>query len=346
LDVARAAHVGVATVDRVINLRGGVTVKTSKKVIAAAQQLGLHRILPSLYHSGVRLDVILTQKEKPFMKRLNNAFIRTAMTLDRSVIIERTFYDGWSNSRLAARVRETHGDGLIMYGQESPELTDAMAAVSARGIPVVVIVSDLPSAIGHTYVGIDNKSAGRTAAFFLSKMSHRSGDVVVLCNSLRYHGHVDRVEGFREGLIAYGADLRLLEVLEGNDDLALSRQLLRASVRRSKNVAGIYNAGAANRAVERVLIEERLAGNVIFVGHELTDVTVKLLRDGTMTMTMDQNPEMEARYAIEALLRDLIGSSGSSPSPDDTIGHRPTGIVPFTLYTADTIPVGFSEDRP
>lgn len=39
--IAREAHVGVATVDRVINQRAPVRPETERKVIAAAQKLGL-----------------------------------------------------------------------------------------------------------------------------------------------------------------------------------------------------------------------------------------------------------------------------------------------------------------
>jgi LacI family transcriptional regulator len=57
--VAETAGVSSATVDRVLNERGNVSPKTAQKVINAARQIGLKRILPGSYHKGVRIEVLL-----------------------------------------------------------------------------------------------------------------------------------------------------------------------------------------------------------------------------------------------------------------------------------------------
>ncbi len=49
IDVARRAGVGHATVDRVLNERGGVRPETAKRVLDAARDLGFDRKLPTLY---------------------------------------------------------------------------------------------------------------------------------------------------------------------------------------------------------------------------------------------------------------------------------------------------------
>jgi LacI family transcriptional regulator len=69
--VAEAAGVGSATVDRVLNERGNVSPKTAQKVIIAARQVGLNRILPGSYHGGVRIEVLLIRPELPLIKRIN-----------------------------------------------------------------------------------------------------------------------------------------------------------------------------------------------------------------------------------------------------------------------------------
>ncbi|CAN7248805.1 substrate-binding domain-containing protein [Phyllobacterium sp. LjRoot231] len=338
-DVAKLANVGIATVDRVLNERGNVSALTAAKVIAAAEELGLRRILPAIYRSGIRVEVALAQRTAPFIKRLNSAFIRAASTLDRSVTIHRNFYDGWTPQKIAARLKANSNNGLIIYGHEDPEIKQVIDELSEAGIPVVTIVSDLPQTQRRAYVGVNNFSAGRTAAFFLSRMAHQSGDIIVLCHSFRYRGHMERVTGFESGLREYGKNLRLCEVLEGNDDISLSGRLLDKAIRQCPNLVGIYNAGGANRAVEQALTSSRLAGKVLFFGHELTDVTVRLLRSGTMTMTIDQNPEMEARHAIETMLHSIA-------RPSEVTTRSAMAYVPFTVHTVDSIPEGFSEDAP
>ncbi len=44
--LAKRIGVGVATVDRVLNERGGVSPETTRRVLQAAREAGLKRILP------------------------------------------------------------------------------------------------------------------------------------------------------------------------------------------------------------------------------------------------------------------------------------------------------------
>jgi hypothetical protein len=104
--VAETAGVSSATVDRVLNERGNVSPKTAQKVINAARQIGLKRILPSPYHKGVRIEVLLIRPELPLIKRINQYFINIASTLDRSVIVNRTILKNDDPKKFASHRRK------------------------------------------------------------------------------------------------------------------------------------------------------------------------------------------------------------------------------------------------
>lgn len=65
-EIAVAAGVSVATVDRVLNERGSVSSTARERVVAAARQLGVGRILPELHHKLVRIDLLLLLNETRF----------------------------------------------------------------------------------------------------------------------------------------------------------------------------------------------------------------------------------------------------------------------------------------
>lgn len=67
------------------------------------------------------------------------------------------------------------------------------------------------------------------------------------------------------------------------------------------DIAAIYNIGGGNRGIARALEEKGLARSVIFVGHELTPHTKRLLLNGVMDVVIDQNARVEAREAIAQL---------------------------------------------
>ena len=84
-DIARQAGVGTATVERVLNGRGGVRPATAAKVIAAARALDYPRRLPEVHRGLLRIEVILVRPETTFFRRLSRAFERINATLDPSV---------------------------------------------------------------------------------------------------------------------------------------------------------------------------------------------------------------------------------------------------------------------
>ena len=54
---------------------------------------------------------------------------------------------------------------------------------------------------------------------------------------------------------------------------------------------------------------------VVFIGHELTEHTRRFLLAGTMDAVIDQNPRVEAREAVDRLLRAARGEPGPEPIP-------------------------------
>ena len=277
--VAETAGVSSATVDRVLNERGNVSPKTAQKVINAARQIGLKRILPGSYHKGVRIEVLLIRPELPLIKRINQYFINIASTLDRSVIVNRTILKNDDPKKFASHLLSCKAQGIILYGREDKEVHDAIAAVSAAGKLVVTVISDMHESARFAYAGADHYAGGRTAGFFMSRMARRPGSVVILCNHHKYHGHVARIRGMQDALLEAGNGVAVSDVLEGRDEGQLSELLLTQALQGRSDVIGIYNAGAANLAVERAIKRSSLV-DPIFIGHELTENTIRMLREG------------------------------------------------------------------
>ena len=59
------AGVGTATVDRVLNERGNVSVDVADRVLSAAKGLNLRRVLPGTYRRTLRAEVLLARPELP-----------------------------------------------------------------------------------------------------------------------------------------------------------------------------------------------------------------------------------------------------------------------------------------
>jgi LacI family transcriptional regulator len=69
-EVARRAGVGLATVDRVLNERGGVAPETVHRVLQAAREIGLKRILPEEHRHPWQIELLLSSNDSFFFKQL------------------------------------------------------------------------------------------------------------------------------------------------------------------------------------------------------------------------------------------------------------------------------------
>ena len=61
------------------------------------------------------------------------------------------------------------------------------------------------------YVGLNNRKAGRTAAWIIARTAKRPGKVAVFVGSHRFHGHEMREIGFRSYFREYAPDFELVE---------------------------------------------------------------------------------------------------------------------------------------
>ncbi|MGA8586398.1 MAG: LacI family DNA-binding transcriptional regulator [Roseiarcus sp.] len=328
--VAQLAGVGIATVDRVLNERGSVAPETTRKVIDAARQLKLGRSLPIAYRRGLRLEVIMARPDLPLFQRLNRAFVDAASTLDRSVIVQRSFIDEAKPQLAAERILATQADAVILYGQELPSVIDAVTSITVGGKPVVTLCSDLPTSPRLAYVGIDHYSAGRTAAYFMTRMTRRQGPVIVLTHCLDYRAHAERIGGFRDWLSEHKADLSVACILEGREAPDLSERLLTEALLGYADAIGVYNTSDANVAVKQALQTTGRTGDIVFIGHELDAHTRRLLADGTMALTIDQNPERQARAALDTLLA-RFGYAEKMRFPESS------NDVPFSIYGPENV---------
>lgn len=307
-DIAKAAEVGTATVERVLNSRGNVKPETAAKVVLAARSLGYDRRLPEAYHGIIRIEVLMVRPDTPFFARLNQAFARIAATLDSSIVVHRTFLDELDPVGVARHIadRRVRRSGLIVVAPDHPEVRARLRDLRATGVAVAHIVSRIGEEAGP-FIGIDNYAAGRTAAYYMSHMlKPRRGRLVALCHSGAYQVHKDRIRGFSDYLAEHADPDRVFAlVMFGLDDRLRSAELFEDALRACPDIIGIYNAGGANTGIASVLERLDRGRSIMWIGHELTDRSRQWLRSGLMDIVLDQAPEVQARRAVDTILKQL-----------------------------------------
>ncbi|WP_439373064.1 LacI family DNA-binding transcriptional regulator [Bradyrhizobium sp. DASA03120] len=306
-DIAREANVGTATVERVLNDRGGVRIELAERVIKAAKKLkyGDRQLRP---HRGIiRIEVLLVQPDgEVFYADLNTAFQRISASLDPSILVHRTFVREDDIAGVAQHIAKPtlRRAGLIVLAPDHPEITESIRKARMSGVEVVQMLTgsagdDVP------YIGIDNYAAGRTAAYYMSRMLRgTSGTLLAMCHSGAYRAHRERIRGFSDYLTQHtNGDHKFYLVIFGHDDNLLSAERLTEALRDDNSVIGLYSVGAGKEGIAAAL--KAHPAKVFWIGHALTDSTAKCLRSGLMDICIDGAPETQARRSLDTMLRRL-----------------------------------------
>ncbi len=308
-EIARAAGVSTATVDRTLNNRPGVKARTRNQVLDAAVRLGYlpeHRVAaPGPTAGAATIDFVLPGGTNTFLKHLSEHLIALGETRRGEARVRVHHIDGFDPEALARTLLDLRrgANAIGVLPLEHPVVREAIREVVAGGVPVLTIVSDISNVPRLGYVGIDNRAAGRLAGHLLGRfMQARGREVALFAGSLSYRGHEEREMGFRHILAEEYPHLKVVELREVRDDAERAYGEARALLAAYPGLAGLYNIGAGNRGIARALEEAGRAGDVTFICHELTEYTRRLLVAGTVDAVIDQNPRVEARDAIDWLI--------------------------------------------
>lgn len=313
-DIARQAGVSLATVDRVLHNRPGVRPDTVRRVREAIERNSFqpHVAAAELARGRARrFAFVMPSGPNPFMQQIQSYLGEmTGWLSARRLAVEIVATDVFDPSVLAASLEGLIGgdyDGVAVVALDHPSVRAAVNDLVDAGSKVVTLVSDVPSSRRNHYIGIDNIAAGRTAGALIGRLvgprfGTSPGKVAIVAGSQGLRDHAERIFGFNQVMASEFSHLEVLPVLEGRDDDERSEQMLSRLFGKYADIVGLYNVGAGTQGVAKALGDAGREKQVVFVAHDVTVLTRKLLLQGVMDAAISQNPGHEARAAVRVLL--------------------------------------------
>ncbi|KUJ80157.1 LacI family transcriptional regulator [Ruegeria profundi] len=307
-DIARVAGVSLATVDRVLNGRPGVRAVTVEKVQKAIDDLGYVRDTAAANLARKRVYnflFVLPDADNEFLEALSKQIVEQS----RDQFIERTRlkiqrvapFEPQDIVDILDAVESKEVDGVAVFGPETPSVRDAVKRVRDKGIPVVALVSDLPSSDRDHFVGIDNVSAGRTAAQLMGRFVHKKGKVLVLTGSRLARDHLERRQGFDLVVAEDFPHLEVVASVEGRDDPDLIYKMMPEIFETYPDLVGIYSSAAGNAGLIQFLSESKISKDLVIIAHELTPLSREALTRGTFDALISQDSGHLVRSAVRLL---------------------------------------------
>jgi LacI family transcriptional regulator len=308
-DLAKAAGVSLATIDRVLNARSGVRQATVDRVHAAIKQLNYVRDISAANlarSKEYKLVFLLPAHDDEFI----DTILAAISEANASLLHERTHI-----SVIRAPANDPHKiaeeieglstddvDGIAIMAPETPQVRDAISKLEARGIAAVAFVSSQPNAESANFVGINSEAAGRTVGQLMARFTgERHGTVLVVTETMQARDSQERRLGFDAIMAKYAPRLRVHASMETYGDPARTAQIIAATFHSNPDIVGIYLMNHDLSETMRAVEAQGAPLEKVIIGHELTPEARARLMDGTLDAVITQDVGHLVRSSIRVL---------------------------------------------
>jgi LacI family transcriptional regulator len=308
--IAEAAGVSTATVDRVLNNRPGVNPATVHKVRETMAALGGGAPVRGRPRStsNYRFAFVLPATRRGFFDRVDRVIAQAAGDFRHQHITEVTHrLPAADGAQFAAELMKlTELDGIALLAPDVPPVKLAINELVRAGVHVVTLFSDVPGSMRETAIGADNRAAGRTAGLLLGRSMPRDREAVcaLLSPATRYASEIDRRIGFQQVMeerFPAARLLRLFELPESDDEAHAYAMTALAPEAVGGPLAAAYNVGPGSFGIARALGELGHGPELVFAAHDMLEVHRSMLMSGTLSYVLDQ----DVHYAVTAASRVL-----------------------------------------
>jgi LacI family transcriptional regulator len=312
-DLAKAAGVSIATVDRVINRRLPVSDDTAQRVVKAAEEIGYHAtslLKRRIHEMPVRRFGFLLQKPDAFYRQLAQELVgasRASSMVEGKPFVE--FVDDVVPAIIAERLLQIarKSDAVAVVAMDHPVVNEAVEAVIAQGKPVFTLLSNLNSPAVSGHFGADSRKCGRIAGWTISRLAKKPGKIGILVGSHRYLNQELSEISFRTYMREHAPEFQLLEPIVNLDDERIAYEAVREMVAANADLVGIYVSGGGQEGLIRALREFSPTVRLIAVCNELTPATRTALHDGVIDLTLGTPFAALSRLLVEAMAKGTTG---------------------------------------
>ncbi len=320
-EIARLANVSIATVDRVIHKRGGVSEKTKTKIQSIIEKLDyqpniLAQRLALTSRGHIRLAVLLPaiSGETEFWQAPLDGIKQAQSEIKQyGIHIEQFFFDQNDQKSFASQAKNLikyKADGILFTPTFPAESTQLIETIEKSGIPYVLINSDIPERDTLCYIGAEIFTSGYLAAQLVHYCIDKSQKVLVanIAAEIDNNYAILRKE---EGFMSYFKKNNLTnEVLSFNTtqtSYSSVSKKLSALIKKQNNIGAILVTNSRVSVVAKYLETAGLK-DIILLGYDFINENVNYLKKGFIDFLICEKPQEQGYRGIMALFQYLVFS--------------------------------------
>lgn len=317
-DVAERSGYALRTVKKVMNGKETVREKTREGVLRAAEELHYTRNLAAsalARNRRIRVAVVYTQTTEAYFPEIERGFRQCQADLaDYGLELEFriTTQPGWEHQKelLDGLLERDDIQGILLQPYSAAKLDETIDRLVRGGKPVITFGSDAPGSKRLCYVGPNAYQSGRIGAQILANYIGKKGTVFLVSLGCDHMQTRERCRGFRDRVAEFYPDIRVFE-MNLPENAGLYHDML-CSVIRNENVSGLFCTDA-NTGVAGRLLKELGTRGIALVGFDLSEESVRLMKEGYIKVIIDQKPSHVSHLALKLMFQYLV--QGTRPTP-------------------------------
>lgn len=336
-EIARRANVSIATVDRVLHNRFGVSVKTKNKILSIIEELNYQ---PNILARTLALKKVLhfavlipeASDETAFWQAPLTGILNAEEQIKRyGIIIDLYLFDQNDIDSFVKQSQKILGnkvDGVLMapmFIEESLEFTKACKRLE---IPYVFINSDIPEQQSLCYFGPDLYHSGYMGAHLLSYLIKDQKILLVnISKEINTHHHLFRKEeGFKNYFRDENKQNELIKIDVRKTDYNSVEKALNDTFAAHPDIEAVFVSNSRVASVARYL-EQYHKNNLLLIGFDFLPKNIEYLKNNTIDFLICQKPQEQGYKGIMSLYYKLV--HGQEP---EKVNFMPIDIITRENY--------------
>ena len=318
-EIARRANVSIATVDRVLHNRKGVSKQTKEKITQIIDELNYKpNLLAQRLASRKTLRLVTLIPESSKETSFWDAPLKGIEQADEEIkqfgiIVNKYFYDQNLKSSFVEQTKiilDTKPDGILLapsFIEESVTFTNQCKELN---IPYVLIDSDLPNNKSLSYIGPNLYHSGYLGAHLVSYLIKESDEILIVNISREIdnqHQLLKKEEGFRAYYQENNKTGNIIKLdIKDTDIKSIERDLSKAF----NDHSSIKVVFVTNSRVSKVAqFIENNKKDVILIGYDFLKENIDYMDRGIIDFLVCQKPKQQGYRGLISLYQHLAFGS-------------------------------------
>lgn len=260
------------------------------------------------------IGLVLSTQNNPFFVSLKNGVEKEAKKLGYSVTVLDSQNDSSKELSNVEDLIQQKVSVLLLNPVDSDAAVNEVKEANNNNIPVITLDRDVNGGNIVSNIASDNVKGGQMAADFLAKKLNNKGNIVELVGTPGASSTIERGKGF-DGEISKYPNIKIISKQTANFDRSQGLSVMENILQAQPKIDAVFaqNDEMALGAIKAIKGANRQG--ILVVGFDGTADGLNAIKNGQMTATIAQQPELIGTLGVDTADKYLKGEKVARKIP-------------------------------